>query len=150
MILWRVSNHVTLDGGGGLRASGRWHTRGHPIVYCAPNPATSLLEVLVHAEIDVEDIPVDFRYLEIEAPDATSVEDLPVHVLDRNWPEDLEITRGFGDEWLRSARTAVLRVPSTIVPATWNLLVNSRHADARLMRIVRVHEYPLDTRLLYR
>ncbi|MBI3680362.1 MAG: RES family NAD+ phosphorylase [Acidobacteria bacterium] len=43
MTLWRVTNHVRLDGGGGLRAPGRWHTRGRRIVYCAPDPAAALL-----------------------------------------------------------------------------------------------------------
>ena len=33
MILWRVSNHSTLDGSGGLSAAGRWHTAGRRIVY---------------------------------------------------------------------------------------------------------------------
>jgi hypothetical protein len=33
------------------------------------DPATALLEVLVHARIDPEDMQVNFRYLEIEAAD---------------------------------------------------------------------------------
>jgi len=61
VILWRVSNHISLDGAGGLSAPGRWHTAGQRIVYCAPNPATALLEALVHAKIDFEDVPVNFR-----------------------------------------------------------------------------------------
>jgi RES domain-containing protein len=130
-----------------LRASGRWHSRGRRVVYCSPNPATALLEVLEHAEIDLEDVPVNFRYLEIEAPDRTSMEVVSGHVLERNWADDLQLTRGVGDEWLSSTRTALLKVPSTIVPATWNLLVNPRHADAGRIRIAHTYEHPLDTRL---
>ena len=48
--LWRISNQGTLDGFGGLRAPGRWSLRGSPVVYCAPDPATALLETLVHLE----------------------------------------------------------------------------------------------------
>ena len=115
MILWRISSHVSLDGSGGLRAPGRWHTRGHRIVYCAPNPATALLEVLVHAEIDFEDIPVSFRYLEIEVPDSIPFETVDVGALPGNWRSSPEATRRTGDEWLKSGRTALLRVPSTPV-----------------------------------
>ena len=144
MILWRVSNHAALDGGGGLRASGRWHTRGHRVIYCAPNPATSLLEVLVHAEIDVEDTPVRLRYLEIEAADSVSIESADIGSLGSGWRRSTEMTRALGDEWLRSSRTVLLRVPSVIVPATWNVLINPQHAESALRRIVRIHDQGFD------
>lgn len=148
MILWRISNHVSLDGSGGLRAPGRWHTRGHRIVYCAPNPGTALLEVLVHAEIDVEDIPVSFRYLEIEVPDSISIETVNVETFPGNWRSNPEATRRAGDEWLHSGRTALLRVPSVIVPVTWNVLVNPRHPDSLHIRIIHTHEHGIDPRLV--
>lgn len=148
MILWRISNHSKLDGGGGLRAPGRWHTRGRRIVYCAPNPATALLEVLVHARIDLEDMPVHFRYLEIEAADTVSIDTVAVGTLGRKWNAELETTRRCGDEWLHSRRTALLRVPSAIAPATWNVLINPQHPDIVQIRIVHIHEHPIDLRLL--
>ncbi len=67
------------------------------MVYCAPNPATSLVEVLVHIEIDSEDLPDPLPYLEIEAPDRTSVGTLEVNALGRNWQRNLEATRHAGD-----------------------------------------------------
>ncbi|SPE34283.1 RES domain protein [Candidatus Sulfopaludibacter sp. SbA6] len=148
MILWRIGNHTALDGGGGLRAPGRWHTRGRRIVYCAPNPATALLETLVHAEIDIEDIPITFRYLEIDAPDSVDSETADMAALGPSWPANLEATRRAGDEWLRSGRTALLRVPSAIVPATWRVLINPRHADSAQIRIAGVHDHGIDPRLL--
>ena len=146
MILWRVSNHSTLDGDGGLSAAGRWHTAGRRIVYCAPNPATALLEVLVHARVDIENVPADYRYLEIETPDALAIEDLDISAVGRAWWTNLEATRRAGDEWLRSGRTALFRVPSVIVPATWNVLMNPRHPESAQARIARVHSYGIDPR----
>ena len=148
MILWRVTNHPTLDGNGGLRASGRWHTRGRRIVYCAPNPASALLEVLVHAEIDEEDMPVAFRYLEIEVADSVSVEAADVGSLGTGWQRKQELTRQLGDQWLRSRRAAFLRVPSVIVPASWNFLLNPLHPDSAKVRILRIDKQPVDPRLL--
>jgi RES domain-containing protein len=148
VILWRVSNHPALDGGGGLRASGRWHTRGRRVVYCAPSPAAALLEVLAHGEIDSEDIPVTFRYMEIEVPDSATVETVDMGALGPGWQNNLGMTQRLGDEWLRSGRTALLRVPSVIVPATWNVLVNPRHPESTHIRIARVHDQPIDPRLL--
>ena len=148
MTLWRISNHAVLDGGGGLRAAARWHTRGRRVVYCAPNPATALLEVMVHLEIDLEDVPASLRYLEIEAPDSISREMLDVGGLGRSWRTDITATRQAGDEWLRSGRTALLEVTSVIVPATFNVLINPRHRDSARIRIARVREQEFDPRLL--
>jgi RES domain-containing protein len=92
-------------------------------VYCAPNPATSLVEVLVHIEVDSGDLPDMLQYLEIEAMDGVSTENVKMDALGRNW----QTTRRAGDEWLRSGRTALSRVPSAIVPATWNFLLNPHH-----------------------
>jgi hypothetical protein len=56
VVLWRISNHASLAGAGGLRASGRWQVRGKRVV-CAEHHAAALLEILVHFEIDVRDLP---------------------------------------------------------------------------------------------
>src|SRR2546428_266854 len=112
-----------------------------------PNPATALLEVLVHAGIEVEDILVTFRYMEIEAPDSVAIETADSNALGPAWQTTLETTRQYGAGWLRSGRTALLRVPSAIVPATWNILVNPRHPDSAQFRIARVRTR-IDPRLL--
>lgn len=147
MTLWRISNYHALDGEGGLRASARWHTRGHRVVYCAPNPATALVEVLVHAEIPFDALPTEYRYLEIDAPGAVAVHNIPATRLGSDWHDDLELTREIGDEWLEEGRSALLSVPSVIVPATWNVLINPRHPDAQQVRITRIHNHPADRRL---
>lgn len=117
-------------------------------MYCAPNPAGALLQALVHAEVDIEDLPVSFRYLEIEAPGTLGVEDVDASTLARSWRTDLPATRRAGDRWLHSGRTALLRVPSAIVPETWNILINPRHAESAQARVVRTHNHGLDPRLL--
>jgi len=148
VILWRVSNHLSLDGAGGLTAPGLWHTVGQRIVYCAPNPATGVLEGLVHAKIDLEDVPVSLRYLEIDVPDTLGVEDVDVGKLGQSWRTDLAATRRAGDKWLQSGRTPLLSVPSVVAPATWNVLINPRHPEISQVRIVREHRHAIDLRLL--
>jgi RES domain-containing protein len=148
VILWRISRHTSLDGGGGLKFSGRWHTAGQRVVYCAPNPATALLEVLVHAEINIPDLPVSLRYLEIEAPAGLTIEDVDTSALKPSWRTHLPETRRAGDRWLQSGRTALLRVPSVIVPATRNFLINPGHQESGQIHVIRTHNHILDLRLL--
>ena len=118
------------------------------MVYCAPNPAAALLEILVHAEIDLEDLPASYRYLEIEIPESLSRHTVEATTLPADWASRMERTRAVGDEWLRSLRSALLLVPSVIVPSTWNILINPRHPEAGAATITRSHTHPLDVRLL--
>lgn len=147
MILWRVSNYATLDGVGGLYASGRWHSRGQLIVYCTQNPATALLESLVHMEIDSEDRPEQFQIIKIEGPDTLSHERIAGNELPLAWKTDTSITQSIGDQWLSENRSLLLEVPSVLVPETWNVLVNPQHREAAMLRVVSVYEHAFDARL---
>lgn len=148
MIVWRISHHATLDGRGGLKASARWHTKGRPIVYCAPNPATALLELLVHAEIDLEDFPTNYTLLRIDVPDELHCQEIDSGALPGDWDQSLDVTRAIGDEWLASLRSPLLRVPSVVVPETHNVLINPGHGDSPGIRIIDVQRYAFDERLI--
>lgn len=147
MILWRISNHVTLNGRGGLYASGRWHTEGRPIVYLAENPAGALVEMLVHLELDPAHLPKSYRLLKAEAPESLSVRTIAGVELPRNWISDQITTRTVGDEWLGAKGSVLLRVPSAIVPETFNVLLNPEHAEAGRIQVLWSEEYPWDARL---
>ncbi len=150
MFLWRISNHRTLDGRGGLETSARWHSQGRPIVYLAESVAGALLEVLVHLELSPVRLPKSFRLLKVEVPDDLSVEVLSANDLGNNWIDDETLTRTVGDQWLASKRSALVRVPSAIVPETLNVLLNSAHEESRRLKIVSHREYPWDLRLISR
>jgi RES domain-containing protein len=144
MILWRISRHRDLSGVGGLKASGRWHYAGQPVVYLAGSPAAALLEVCVHTSAN--DVPPEFTLLKIEGPDlelpVIRPEDLPA-----DWTTRLEMTRDLGTTWLRKQTSALLQVPSAIVPETANFLFNPLHLGAAAFRLTHVTSYPLDIRL---
>jgi RES domain-containing protein len=142
--LWRISNHADLEGVGGLRASGRWHTAGRPIVYCGEHPALCLLEVLAHG-VETGNLPRRFQWLKIEAPRAMRLES--VGSLRRDWATDAAHTRAIGDRWLAESSAPLLRVPSVVAPESSNYLLNPVHARARAARIVAIFSYPLDPRL---
>ena len=146
MILWRISNYRTLDGVGGLYVSGRWHTKGRPVIYLSLNPSTTLLEALVHMELDAEDRPERFQLLKIEVPDAASREVLNITSLPSSWSEDLTVTQEIGDQWLSSQHSLLLQVPSVLVPETANVLANPLHPEANSLKIVGIYEHPFDTR----
>ncbi len=148
MRVWRISNYATLDGSGGLRASARWHSKGRLIIYCAPNPATALLEMLVHGELEAGDLPIQYQLLKIDIPDDIPYETVALDSLPVDWRRNSSITRQIGDAWLAAGRTALLVVPSTIVPETDNILINPAHPDSGRIRIIGSQPCRLDERLL--
>lgn len=137
--MWRISNYASLDGTGGLLASGRWHSKGRPVVYCTEHPATALLENLVHIEIDAEDRPEQFQVLKISGPDSLSLDNVDKAELAADWRENLSKTQTVGDAWLSKGRSLLLKVLSVLVPETFNVLVNPMHRQARMLRIVKMY-----------
>lgn len=148
MLLWRISNYGNLDGRGGLYASGRWHTEGRRIVYLAEHPAGALVEVLVHLELEPARFPKSYRLLKADAAEGLSIRTIAVSELPGDWVSDLIATRTVGDEWLASNSAALLRVPSAILPETFDVLLNPDHADARRVQVLWHEEYPWDRQLL--
>jgi RES domain-containing protein len=144
MVLWRISPFRDLNGKGGLLFSARWHTAGVPVVYLAESPAGALLEICANAV--AEDIPPIFTLLKVVGPDI-SHQEIALNDLPSSWVTGFEITRQIGTAWLRDNRSALLRVPSALVPETANFLFNPLHPEAALFQIERNYEYPFDLRL---
>jgi len=147
VVVWRFTQHLALDGRGGLFASARWHTRGHEILYCAPNSATALLEVLVNSGVRDAEAFGGFHFLKLDVPDEIRTERIDEGQLPADWSQHLELTRARGDQWLREERSVALQVPSVLVPETYNVLINPRHAEAARITRLASFPYPLDPRL---
>jgi RES domain-containing protein len=139
-----MSRHRDLSGEGGLRAVGRWHYAGHPVVYLAGSPPAALLEVCVHTSAN--DVPPEFTLLKIEGPE-TKVMVVHPEDLHLDWANLPEVTRSLGTAWLRKKQSVLLRVPSAIVPETSNFVFNPLHVDAARFRIRDSFAYPFDARL---
>ncbi len=144
MILWRISRHRDLSGAGGLKAPGRWHYAGQPVVYLAETPASALLEVCVHTSAN--DVPPAFTLLRIEGPNV-KVPAIHPGNLPLDWRTNQEATRDLGTAWLRKNGSVLLQVPSAIVPETTNFLFNPSHSDAAKFNIAETFSYPFDVRL---
>ncbi len=146
MDLWRVSNYADLRGIGGLQAAGRWHSRGKAIVYLADHPASCILEMLVHLDRDL--IPATYRLLRVGVPDKMSIENVGSLPLD--WRNQPALTRQIGDDWLSGRSSALLNIPSVIVPHGRNYCLNPNHPDVRDIVVMETTDATFDRRLLGR
>jgi RES domain-containing protein len=122
-----------ISGGGAAEYGGRWNAKGAFMVYSAESIALAYLETLTSL---VSGPPPHNRYLiEIEIPasvwktrrDAEQDGSLPPG-WDAHPPGRASIE--YGTAWLASKASAVLVVPSVVVPQERNILINPRHAAA--------------------
>ena len=131
----------------GSRGRGRWHRQGIPMVYAADQPATALLETLVHAG----------RTSLLEAPyvlfKVTLSEDHLLRLPDSDLPDDWEdwpwpaSTQEIGSYWFESEESVALEVPSAVVPHHSNYLMNPQHPDFSEIPIEGPEEFLIDPRL---
>jgi len=130
-----------LSGEGASRYPGRWNRAGEPVVYLASSLALAVLETRVHLE--ATHIQQPYVALEYELPGKIErAGELP-----QDWREDVEYTRSLGSRWLQSGTSAVLQVPSAVVPVEPIYLLNPRHAEAENVRLLRQLKFTWDERL---
>jgi RES domain-containing protein len=149
MVLWRISNYADLRGLGGLRAPGRWHLAGHPVVYLAEHPAAALLEILVHAELpSPANLPNTYQLMRIDVRTRASIAEIGNDALPADWRDNLAWSREAGNEWLAGGSSVLLRVPSAVTPYTHNYLMNPQHAHTGELEITRISVVEHDPRIL--
>jgi RES domain-containing protein len=149
VLVWRITRsfHAAypLSGEGAARAGNRWNSRGVRVGYTSSSRALAVLEMLVHVTRD--GIPGDVVLIPIDVPTAliTELETLP-----RDWnalPFG-DPGRHAGDQWAREKKSAALMVPSVVLPAERNLLINPLHPDFSRVKIHAPELHAIDRRLL--
>jgi RES domain-containing protein len=151
VILWRIAAATRdraaddLSGTGAARYPGRWNRATEAVLYCATTRALAVLESAAH--VDDGGLPLNRFLVEIQVPDTgwSQREEVPVSALPATWdaiPAG-QASVGFGSDWLRSRRSAVLLVPSVIVPEECCVLINPQHPLAGKIsaRVSRGFEY---------
>lgn len=136
-----------LSGTGARANGGRWNSKGRAVVYTACSRSLAALEALAH--IPQKNLPSDLCLAILHIPDSLAIQSLSIKNLPADW-QTIAIrptTQPFGDRWLNKGDTALLKVPSVIIPEEYNLLINPSHPDAVKIQIKEVHPFVFDKRL---
>ena len=136
---WRVDKekwkNSSFDGSGAAREGGRWNSAGIRVVYASKHLAMASLEKYVHLP---KPVPAATKLVRFTV-DFNGVTTKTLHPADlpANWnvsPVPAE-TQKIGDDWVESNETAILAVPSAIIPEEWNFLLNPAHPDFKKVTI---------------
>lgn len=148
--VWRITTArfapSAFNGEGARLYGGRWNPKGWAMIYTAESQSLALLELLV------QDDPLRARYVLIPAHFPADLPETRVEVgqLPDGWRTigARDMLQEMGRAWLESGVTAVLDVPSAVLPGERNYLLNARHPDFARIRIGASELLDVDTRLL--
>jgi RES domain-containing protein len=155
--VWRIGTDAPsytaddMTGEGARQTGGRWNRAGTPVVYAAANISLACLETLAHLSGD-DDLPLNRYLVRIDIPDEI-------------WESALAYTResaavgwdaiptgkvslDVGAAWIADkSGSALMRVPSVIVPEETNVIINPAHSDAAKVKATKVRKWTYDSRM---
>lgn len=128
---------------------GRWNLLGYPVVYTSENTSLACLESVSHLldDFDQDSYLIFEGAIPLKLVKSVENTDLP-----SGWDDDNpgKASQEFGTEWLKSGRSAVLKVPSILVPNDSNFLINPSHPDFRLIRVGKPKPFRFHPYLTYK
>ena len=149
MIVYRISSTKyanDLSGEGARLNGGRWNNKLIPCIYAAESRALAVLEYTVNVIID--DIPRALSLVLVDIPDKNILEiaeaDLP-----GNWRQSPtpSSTRQFGSKLLTESKTAIIKLPSAVIPQEFNYLLNPAYPDSKNFKILEIQDFIFDVRI---
>lgn len=110
-------------------AEGRWNSTGKKVIYATEAIALAFLENMVRRQ--GVGFNSDFKILVIEIPDDSLITIIFTNTLRAGWRgfKDYSACQHLGDEWYNQGVTLVLKVPSAVLPDSFNYVIHTEHND---------------------
>jgi RES domain-containing protein len=152
---WRIAKEAAahraadLSGNGGLYASARWHRKGTRVVYASTLISLAALELLAHHRQASQYRNMFLVRIDVADSVTKKAQRVSLKSLAAGWqavPPGVTSTQ-CGDDWLKAMSSAMLFVPSAIVPEEENILINPLHPDVDHIRATAVRPFLFDPRI---
>ncbi len=150
MIVYRLSKAIhslDLSGKGAEKNGGRWNSKGTALIYTSETRALCMAEIAVHTPLGM--LPKDYELITIEFPDPTKIQEPDMKKLPSDWRSipHAHSTQEIGDQFVKSNKYLVMKVPSVIVPGEFNYLINPKHKEMKSVKIKSKVSFNFDERL---
>ena len=149
MLIYRIgkTRHAKdLTGEGARLFGGLWNHKLTACLYTAESRALAVLEYTVN--VGIEDIPRSLSITTLDIP-VDSIREVKIAELPGDWavsPAPVS-AKDFGIVLLQSAAHLVIKIPSAVIPAEFNYLINPAHKDISKVSIVEVKDFIYDLRI---
>ena len=148
---WRIVKErhagTAFDGEGARLYGGRWNSPGVAAVYVSESRALATLEVLAGLQTN---FPLPGYVLIPTEFDDSLVVAIELEEVPADWRQNppAPSTQRLGNDWIAQGESAVLRVPSVLVPKESNYVLNPRHPDFSAVMVGEPEPLSMDLRLL--
>ncbi len=135
------------SGEGARLYGGRWNHRGTAVLYISDSLSLAALEVFIY--LGPSHRGMTFATFHIEIPDRVSMDSLARDKLPKNWRDEPppDACKDIGTDWAKGGTSALLELPSVIVPVQKNYVINIAHPDYRFFQIEREDDFSFDPRM---
>ena len=125
----------------------RWNSNEVKVIYTSNSRALACLENVVHRS--KLGLSTNFSIMEIEIPNSIAVTAVNLKTLPKNWDqfEQMHLMQKIGDLWVTEGKTAILKVPSSIIHDECNYLLNPNHLDFKKIKLVTTKPFLFDDRI---
>ncbi len=147
MLVYRI---VLSAYAGKLKASGRaarWNPNDVEMIYTASSRSLACLENAVHrSQAGLSRL---FNVMTIDCPDKLDVISIASKELPEDWADynKMYFTQQIGAKWIKENKSAILRVPSSIIEEEVNYLLNPAHKDFHKISIIKNQPFIFDSRI---
>lgn len=130
--------------------SGRWNYDGEFVIYTGSSRSLSSMENMVH-KMGQGVLGARFTMMVLELPDGLPRTTITREDLPENWKMESSygITQPLGSRWYEAGETLMLQVPSALVPAENNFVLNARHRDFAHVQIKSRETFVYDYRFIF-
>ena len=127
--------------------AGRWNSNDVRMIYTSSSQSLACLENVVHR--NQLGLSANFSVLSIEIPADLEIVDFDQNHLPDNWNsfEKMHLTQEIGDIWINSGRSAVMKIPSSIIQSEFNYLLNPNHKDFNKIKLIKTEPFLFDERI---
>ena len=136
MIVYRITPKIYSHSLHAPGLPGRWNGAGRKVIYTAEGIALAFMENMIRRKgLGFND---QFAIMFIRVPDDLKITAINPVSLAEGWRSynDYRICQSVGNEWFDKGATAILKVPSAILPGEFNYVLNATHREFSRIRVV--------------
>jgi len=127
--------------------AGRWNGTGRKVIYCAESIALAFLENMIRRQ--GVGFNQDFKTVVLQIPEELKIQKVNTRDLPAGWRKFSDYTKcqPIGNDWFDEGSFPILKVPSAVLPESFNYVINATHPDCKKIKIIRRTDLIPDERI---
>jgi len=147
MIVFRIVHKAFSQSLVGSGHPGRWNKSGQKVIYAAESIALAFLESMIRRQgVGFNE---DFKIMFLDIPQELTITTIDPASLNPGWDHirNHSVSQERSSSWYASLQAPVLKVPSVVLPYSFNFVINTAHKDFKKIKIIDLTPLVPDPRI---